>query len=143
MLFRSKGIALVVNDLLGETVDIAASAPSAVIPQIRAGKLKALAATSEKRLPQYPDVPSMWELGYTGFTTGAWYVLSVRAGTPEAILGRLNKDTNAALQQPAIRKQLEAEAFSVDGDLTPAQTTRFVGEEIQKDRKSTRLNSSH
>ncbi len=127
-----KGIALVVNDLLGEQVDISASAPSAVIPHIKAGKLKALASTSPKRLPAYPDVASMWEMGYTGFTTGAWYVLSIRAGTPAAIVNRLNKDTNAALQQPATRKLLEAEAFSVDGDLTPAETTKFVADEIQK-----------
>ena len=127
-----KGIALVVNDLLGEQVDISASAPSAVIPHIKAGKLKALASTSPKRLPAYPDVASMWEMGYTGFTTGAWYVLSIRAGAPAAIVNRLNKDTNAALQQPAIRKLLEAEAFSIDGDLTPAETTKFVADEIQK-----------
>jgi hypothetical protein len=47
-------------------------------------------------------------------------------------VNRLNKETNAALQQPAIRKLLEAEAFSVDGDLTPAETTKFVADEIQK-----------
>ena len=127
-----KGISQVVNDLLGESVDIAASAPTAVIPNIRAGKLKALASTSEKRLPAYPDVPSMWELGYTGFTTGAWYVIDVRAGTPATIVNRLNKDINAALQQPAIRKLLETEAFAIDGDLTPAETTKWVAGEIQK-----------
>jgi tripartite-type tricarboxylate transporter receptor subunit TctC len=127
-----KGISQVVTDLLGENVDIAAGAPSALIPNIRAGKLKALASTSEKRLPVYPDVPSMWELGYTGFTTGAWYVVDVRAGTPMAIVNRLNKEINAALQQPATRKSLEAEAFAIDGDLTPAQTTKWVADEIQK-----------
>ena len=127
-----KGISQVVTDLLGESVDIAAGAPSALIPSIKAGKLKALASTSEKRLPQYPDVPSMWELGYTGFLTGAWYVIDVRAGTPAAIVNRLNKEVNAALQQPATRKSLEAEAFAIDGDLTPAQTTKWVADEIQK-----------
>lgn len=127
-----KGISQVVNDLLGESVDIAASAPTAVIPNIRAGKLKALASTSEKRLPAYPDVPSMWELGYTGFTTGAWYVIDVRVGTPAAIVNRLNKDINAALQQPVIRKVLENEAFAIDGNLTPAETTKWVADEIQK-----------
>jgi len=127
-----KGIALVVNDLLGGQVDISASAPSAVLPHIKSGKLKVLAATSEKRLPSAPDVPTMWEMGYTGFTSGAWYVVVARAGTPPAIVNRLNVEINKALQVPATRTLLEANDFAIDGDLTPAQSAKFVADETVK-----------
>lgn len=127
-----KGIALVVNDLLGGQVDISAGAPSAFLPHIKAGKLKPLAATSEKRLPSAPDVPTMWEMGYTGFTSGAWYVVVARAGTPPAIVNRLNVEINKALQVPATRILLEANDFAIDGDLTPAQSAKFVADETVK-----------
>lgn len=127
-----KGISQVVTDLLGESVDIAASAPTAVISQVKAAKLKGLAATSETRLPAYPDVPTMSELGYKGFTSGAWYVIVVRAGTPAAVLARLNRDINRVLQQPGARKVLEAEAFTVDAPSTQAETLQFISAETQK-----------
>ena len=127
-----KGISQVVTDLLGESVDIAASAPTAVISQVKAAKLKGLAATSEARLPTYPDVPTMSELGYKGFSSGAWYVIVVRAGTPAAVLARLNRDINRVLQQAGARKVLEAEAFTVDAPSTQAETLQFIGAETQK-----------
>jgi tripartite-type tricarboxylate transporter receptor subunit TctC len=127
-----KGISQVVTDLLGENVDFSAAAPTAVIAQIRAGKLKALAATSPTRLPSYPEAPTMQELGFAGFTSGAWYTVSARAGTPAAIVARLNTEVNRGLNLPAAKKLLESQAFAVDGDLTTAQTTKFVADEIQK-----------
>lgn len=127
-----KGISQVVTDLLGETLDISAAGPSAVTGVVKAGKLKVLAATSPKRLPTYPDVPSMQELGYAGFTSGAWYVVVARAGTPEATINRLNRDINAVLQRPAVKAMLEREEFFIDGNLTPAQTAKFVADEYVK-----------
>ena len=127
-----KGISQVVTDLLGETLDISAAGPSAVTGVVKAGKLKVLAATSPKRLPTYPDAPSMQELGYAGFTSGAWYVVVARAGTPEATINRLNRDINAVLQRPAVKAMLEREEFFIDGNLTPAQTAKFVADEYTK-----------
>jgi len=127
-----KGISQVVTDLLGETLDISAAGPSAVTGVVKAGKLKVLAATSPVRLPSYPDVPSMQELGYAGFTSGAWYVVAARAGTPQATINRLNRDINAVLQRPAVKTMLEKEEFFVDGNLTPAQTAKFVADEQAK-----------
>ncbi len=127
-----KGISQVVTDLLGETVDISAVGPSAVTSQVKAGKLKPLVATSEKRMAAYPDVPTMQELGYTGFTSGTWYVIMVRAGTPVAIVNRLNRDINAVLQRPAVKALLEAEAFAVEGTSSPAETAKFIADEYVK-----------
>lgn len=136
-----RGAAQVVTDLLSENVDITSAGPAVLIPQVRAGKLKALASTSEKRLPAYTDVPSMVELGYKGFITGGWYAMSMRAGTPAAIVSRLNAEINTTLHKPAVKTALEAEGFSVDADLTPEQTTKFVYDEIQKWGKLVRDNN--
>lgn len=127
-----KGISQVVTDLLGENLDISAAGPSAVTSVVKAGKLKVLAATSEKRLPSYPDVPSMQELGYAGFTSGAWYVIVARAGTPETIVNRLNRDINAILQRPAVKAALEREEYMVEGNLPPAAVTKFIAGEYVK-----------
>ena len=127
-----KGASQLVTDLLGENVDMTSAGPAVLIPQVRAGKLKGLASTSEKRLPAYPDVPSMVELGYKGFITGGWYAMNVRAGTPAVIVNRLNKEINAGLRLPAVQRGLEAEGFAIDADLNPEQTTKFVADEIQR-----------
>ena len=127
-----KGISQVVTDLLGENLDISAAGPSAVTSQVKAGKLKTLAATSEGRLPSYPDVPSMHELGYKGFTSGAWYVIVVRAGTPAPIVNRLNRDINTILQRPAVKTMLQKEEYFVEGNQTPAQVTKYIAGEHAK-----------
>lgn len=127
-----KGGSAVLTDLLGDTVDFSSVGASVVITQAKAGRLKALASTAERRLAVYPEVPSMVELGYRGFVTGGWYSVAVPGGTPAPVVERLNKEVNAALNQPAVRKQMESEAYVVEGDLTPAQTTRFVADELQK-----------
>jgi tripartite-type tricarboxylate transporter receptor subunit TctC len=127
-----KGISQVVTDLLGETLDISAAGPSAVTSVVKAGKLKVLAATSPGRLPTYPDIPSMQELGYAGFTSGAWYVVVAKAGTPESTINRMNRDINTVLQRPAVKAMLEREEFFVDGNLSPAQTAKFIGDEYVK-----------
>jgi len=127
-----KGISQAVTDLLGDNLDIAAMGPSAAISHIKAGKLKPLAATSAKRLASSPNVPTMHELGYVGFTSGAWFVIVTRAGTPVFIVDRLNRDINAVLQRPAVKAMLETEEFSVDANLSPLEVTKFVSDEYIK-----------
>lgn len=127
-----KGAAIVLTDLLSENVDIHAGGPAPLIPQVKAGKIKAYASTSEKRLAAYPDVPSMTELGYKGYITGGWYSMSVRAGTPSAIASRLNGEINSILNRPAVKSALEVESFSVDADMNLEQTAKFMQEEFNK-----------
>ncbi len=133
-----KGISQAVTDLLGENLDIAAMGPSAAIGHMKAGKLKPLIATSDKRLDTAPDVPTMQEIGYAGFTTGSWFVLVARAGTPVPVITRLNRDINAVLQRQAVREKLEAEGFMVDGNLSPAQVTKFIADEYTRWGKTIR-----
>ncbi len=127
-----KGASQVVTDLLGGQVDLYPVGPLPVTGLLKAGKLKALAAASERRFPSLPDVPTMTEFGYPGFTTGVWYVVSARAGTPTTIVERLNREIHAVFQEPKAKAALEADAFTVEPPSSPASAARFVVEEIQK-----------
>ena len=126
------GSSEVVTALLGNQVDISAIGPASALGTIKQGRIKALASTSEKRFSTYPEVPTMIELGYPGFLTGAWYCIVTRSGTPVAIIDRLNRDINRALQQPAVKAPLEAEGVSIEGNVTPAELGRFIGDEMRK-----------
>lgn len=127
-----KGSAPVVTALLGEQIDISPIGPASAAGTIRDGRLKALAATSEKRFSAYPDVPTMIELGFPNFTTGAWYCIVTRSGLPVATAERLNRESNRVLQQPALRKALDAEGVTLEGNLTRAELGKFIVSEMRK-----------
>jgi tripartite-type tricarboxylate transporter receptor subunit TctC len=76
------------------------------LPLIKAGRLRALAVTSPKRIEALPDVPTLVELGYTGVEASSWYGLYAPAGTPHAIIARLNKEMLAMGKEPEQREQL-------------------------------------
>jgi tripartite-type tricarboxylate transporter receptor subunit TctC len=77
---------------------------------IRAGKLKALAVTGDKRLPNFPDVPTFKELGYDVQVPG-WWSIVVRAGTPPAEIERLNVAINHAIESPEMKEKLAAQSL--------------------------------
>lgn len=79
-----------------------------VQPYIAGKKLVALAVTGERRLPALPDVPTFRELGYDVAVPG-WYAIVARAGTPAALVGRINADINAALDEPAFKEKLASQ----------------------------------
>jgi tripartite-type tricarboxylate transporter receptor subunit TctC len=101
-----KGAAAAMQDLLGGRVDLYFDAVSNVTPHLRAGSLRALATTASKRLAQYPDLPTMAELGYEGVQSDAWFALFVPAGTPQPIIQRLNAEFGKALRDEAVAKPL-------------------------------------
>jgi tripartite-type tricarboxylate transporter receptor subunit TctC len=76
-------------------------------PAIRGGELAGLAVASERRDPAIPDVPTYAELGYPGFTASSWVGVFAPAGTPAAIVERLNAEINAAMGEPDVQKQFE------------------------------------
>jgi tripartite-type tricarboxylate transporter receptor subunit TctC len=80
--------------------------PTAVIGQIRAGKVRALASTGPQRWPGLPEVPTVAEQGVAGYDVRSWAGLLVPAGTPRPIVERLNAETQKALQEPAVRQKL-------------------------------------
>ncbi|OWW20663.1 hypothetical protein AYR66_15400 [Noviherbaspirillum denitrificans] len=99
-----KGSAPMITDLLGGQVDIMFDNAPHVMPHVKAGKLRALAITSEKRSPLLPDVPTVSELGFPDFVVSVWYGFSAPAGTPPEIIAKLNGEINKILKADDIKK---------------------------------------
>lgn len=97
-----KGSGPATLDVLSNQVPLAVSDLPASLPHIRAGKLKAFAVTSPRRLPQLPDVPTVSESGLSGYDSTGWFGVVAPAGTPAAIVTRLNAELNAALNDESI-----------------------------------------
>jgi tripartite-type tricarboxylate transporter receptor subunit TctC len=84
-------------------------------PQIRAGKLRALAVTSAKRFPLLPDYPTIAESGWPGFEALAWNGVMVPAATPKPIVARLNAEIDAILRDPDVAARMQAQGFDLVG----------------------------
>jgi tripartite-type tricarboxylate transporter receptor subunit TctC len=98
-----KGAAPAINDVLGNHIQVYASAKSSLLPLIKAGKLRALVVTSKERWPELPDVPTLHESGIDGFPNMVWFALMAPAATPPGVIEKLNAAENAALQSPGTR----------------------------------------
>ena len=101
-----KGGVAATTALLGQQVDILSTSGAAVIAQIRAGKVRPLAIGSPERMPALPDVPTLIELGYTGFDVRDWQGLVAPAKTPKAIIDRLSAEITKALEQTDVKDRL-------------------------------------
>lgn len=112
-----RGTAPSVTDVIGGQVDCTFTGAPAVIPHVRSGRLRALAVSSSKRLAALPDVPTTSESGYPGFEADQWYGLVAPAGTPAAVVARLNAEINKALLLADVAQQLAVEGA------TPMPTT--------------------
>ena len=106
-----RGTAMAVQDVIGGQVPMMVLDTAAGLPQIKAGKVKALAVMSLKRIPSLPDVPTLDELGRAyglqGFDVSAWQALFVPKGTPPEIAARLSSETAKAINTPDVRARLE------------------------------------
>jgi tripartite-type tricarboxylate transporter receptor subunit TctC len=117
-----KGAAPAMADVLGNQIQIYASAKSTLLPQIKSGKLRALAVTSAERWPELPDVPTLRESGLDGFPTALWFGMMAPAATPPDIIMKLNEainsgvrsaETQAAIHKLGLQPQtLSAQEFS-------------------------------
>jgi tripartite-type tricarboxylate transporter receptor subunit TctC len=100
-----KGTAPALADLMGGQVDILCDQTTNTTPQIHAGRVKALALTSSKRLDTLKDVPTAAEAGLPGFELSIWHGMYAPKGTPKPVVDRLVQSLQAALQDPALQKQ--------------------------------------
>lgn len=123
-----KGTADATTDLVSGRVGFMFDAISAMGPQIRQGKLKALAVTGQSRSPLLPEVPSVKELGYPDLVAYAWAGVIAPPGTPSAIVNRLSSELAATLQEPEIRAKLAAISTEAVGS-TPAEFADFLAME--------------
>lgn len=126
-----KGAGPAVSDLVANQIPAAFMTLSSANAHIASGKLRLLALSSLKRLPEYPDVPTFAELGYPALTGTTWFALSGPPGMPAALVDKINAEVRQGLQTPAIRKQLAAESMETI-DYDAAAFTRFVAAEIAR-----------
>lgn len=101
-----KGGAALIPDLLGGRIQMTFGAKSFFLPYIRAGKLRALAVTSDARWPELPDVPTMTESGFHDFPAYQWFLVLAPAKTPAAVIGKLSAAIDSGLKSPDIQAQL-------------------------------------
>ena len=125
-----KGGAPMMIDLVGGQVNVMfVSAPQA-IPQVKAGRIKALAIGAARRIPQLPDTPTVAET-LPGFAAQSWVGMLAPAGTPKGIVARLNAEAKKALADPEVRGKLDAQGFDVLGS-TPEEFLAFARAESEK-----------
>jgi tripartite-type tricarboxylate transporter receptor subunit TctC len=99
-----RGSAPAMQDLVSGQIDMMVDAPGTILPQLRAGTVKALAVLARTRLPQAPDVPTADEVGLPGLYVSNWFGLWAPKGTPKEIIGRLNAAVVSGLADPAAQK---------------------------------------
>ena len=104
-----KGTAPAVTDLVAGQIQLMFTGVPAVINQVKAGQLRALAVSSPQRVKAVPDLPTVAENGFPGFEADQWYGVVAPAGTPPAIVAKLNKQINDSLNSPEISKRLASE----------------------------------
>ncbi len=126
-----RGFPPVVQDLLAGNIQATFAIIPAVLPQVKAGKLKALAVTSARRTPIAPDVATVAEQGFPRFDATAWIGLLAPAGLPREVAARIASDTQRAMALPEVRELLGKQGFDVVGS-TPAEFAKFIRSETAK-----------
>ncbi len=123
-----RGTAPSINDLIASQVDTTFTGSTVVLPHVRAGRLRALAVGSAQRIAALPDVPTVAESGVAGFEADQWYGLVAPAGTPAAVVARLNAEVNRALALPDVMEQ-----FAREGAVPVPTTPQAFGELIRRE----------
>lgn len=126
-----RGFPPAVTDMLGGNIDAMFAIIPAVLPHVRAGKMKPLAVTGLKRSALAPEVPSVAELGYPQLESLAWIGLLAPAGTPHEIVSRLSEETVKVMRAPETRDALGKQGFDVVAD-SPEEFGRWIRAESAK-----------
>jgi tripartite-type tricarboxylate transporter receptor subunit TctC len=136
-----KGAAPATAALLGGEVDFLLSGIPALLPHVKAGRVRALATTLDKRSRLASDVPTMVESGLPGYVVSTWYVLSAPAGTPREIVNRANSAVVKGLKAPDTVESFDRMGAEVMGT-TPEQTVDFLRVELAKWAKVVRASGA-
>lgn len=129
-----KGSAPALQDLLAGTVQMMFDNLPTALPRAKNGQLKGLAVTSAKRNSLAPEIPTMDEAGVPGYEATAWFGVAAPAGTPKAVVDRLNTEFVKALRDPQNAQKLESLGLAIAAD-SPEGFTAFIAAESQKWRK--------
>jgi tripartite-type tricarboxylate transporter receptor subunit TctC len=126
-----KGAALVINDVVAGHIPIGFVLLPGALPQIRAGKLKALAVTAEQRVNAAPNVPTMAEAGVPGLDLSDWGGILVPAGTPSEVIVRLNQEISKTVNTPEVRQRWVEQGLEPK-TATPGELSSLIKSDIDK-----------
>jgi tripartite-type tricarboxylate transporter receptor subunit TctC len=126
-----KGTGPAVTDLLGGQIDLLFAPAQAVLPHVKAGKLKALATTGARRPETIPDLPTVAESGLPGYEAVGWFGLLAPAATPKSTVEQLSADANRVLADQEIRTRMQAVGADASGS-TPDEFARFIRDDQAK-----------
>ncbi len=138
-----KGGGPMMTDVMGGQIDLGIASVAALSANVKGGKLRALALTGDKRSHTMPDVPTLAEQGFSGFSAFAWWGIFAPAGTPRTILERFHAELVKVLKQPDLRKQL-TETLGMDlAASSPEALQKFLVGEINRWGSVVRSNNVH
>ena len=129
-----KGVSQSLNDLVAGRIDFVIGAPTAVLPLIKAGKLKALGITARKRWNELPDVPTIDEAAVKGFVYTPWYGFWFPAGVPAEHVTRMRNEVSKLLEEPEVKRAFAEQGFATVGS-TPAEFSKVISDEIAMNKK--------
>jgi tripartite-type tricarboxylate transporter receptor subunit TctC len=127
--YRGGGTAM--GDLIAGHTKMGSLTWATAREQVRSGTVVPIAISSAERLPDFPNIPTLKELGYPDIVSTTWLALSGPPGLPKDVVERLNREVNKALEKPQVRKHLEQDAFEIKA-MTPAEVTQLFRSEIDK-----------
>jgi tripartite-type tricarboxylate transporter receptor subunit TctC len=126
-----RGAAPALNDLIPGRVDVIFDNAPSIMPHVKANSVRALAATTAKRIPALPDLPTIAESGVPGFDVASWFAFFLPVKTPKEIVAKLNTDTRAALEQASVKPRLLDLGAEPAGS-TPEDLARHLKAEMDK-----------
>ena len=130
-----RGVAPAMNDLMGGHVDFMCDQTTTALPQVLGGTIKAIAALSDRPLPQAPQVPTAAAAGYPDVNLRSWNAIFVRKGTPAPVRQRLNDALRAALADPDVMRQMTAVGVELPrgADLEPGAVSALIAQGLEQD----------
>ena len=134
-----KGSVLALGDVMGGQIPMMFDTPITTLPQLKAGKVRALAFSGKRRMAQIPEVATMEELGYKGFEVSSWQGVITTAGSPKAAIDRLHQATVKALKMPDVIERLATQGGNELVGSSPAEYAQLIKDEIAKYAKIIQL----
>src|SRR6202171_5752338 len=126
-----KGATQAATDVAAGQIPVGFQGLGTVAPLVRGGQLRLIGVTTQSRLPQFPDVPTVSESGLPGFFFNSWFAILAPAGTPKDIIARLNAEVRKAVGDPETRRKLEELGFAVRGS-SPEELGAMTREQLAK-----------
>ena len=134
---NKSGASGVINDMLNGSTQTAFLNVASAAPQVKAGNFRAIALVDHSRLPDYPNLPTMQELGYAGVGTIAWQGLFAPGATPKPVLQEVFNDFTAALKAPAVADAFKKQTFNSVPSASLEDAKKWLGEQMDTWRKIT------